>query len=149
MRKSFVVAALAACVMALTSCGSEAPDVNGRWSVSAINGEPAVCYEIALPGLMFDCENQKVYGYTGVNRCNGSFTIDGNAIKFGEVATTMMASRIEAMDQERAFLDALGAAVKAVAVKDGVSLRNEKGKEVLHLVPFQESQNPESASDEK
>ena len=146
MKKCFVVAAMAAFVMALSSCGSKAPDINGRWDVVSINGQPTVCYEIALPGLVFDTENQRVYGYTGVNRCNGSFTIDGTEIKFGEVATTMMASQIEAMDQERGFLDALEASVKAVAVKDGVSLRNDKGKEVLHLVPFRKA---EDASDEK
>ena len=150
MKKGFVVAALAVCVMALTSCGTKAPDVSGKWSVETIGDKPVVIFEaMRSPMLVFDCEAGRVYGCTGVNLFNGGFTLDGSAIKFGELATTMMAGPLEAMDQERAFLDALGSAVKVVSSRSGIVLCNEDGREVIHLIPYVSGQETEAPEDEK
>lgn len=139
MKKFLMIAVFAACVLGLGSCGNEVPDLAGRWDVVSIGDKPVAVFEEArVPALYFDCEAGRVHGSTGVNLVNGSFSIEGPAISFGQMAATMMAGPLEAMDQERAFLEAVEAAVKVVSVKDGIALKDEKGREVMRLSRHEE-----------
>ena len=52
----------------------------------------------------------RVAGRSGCNRYTTSYTIDGDAIRFGHVATTRMMCPPEQMAVERAFLRALESA---------------------------------------
>ncbi|MGN0187908.1 MAG: META domain-containing protein [Candidatus Cryptobacteroides sp.] len=145
MKKFLLIAVFAACVAGLVSCGSEAPDVAGRWDVVSIGDKAVVEYDpMHGPALIFDCEAGRVHGFTGVNLVNGSFTKDGSVISFGEMATTMMAGPLEAMEQERAFLEAVEAAVKVVPVKGGIAFRDENGKEVMRLAAHVTDGEPSS-----
>jgi putative lipoprotein len=53
--------------------------------------------------------DQAAYGSGGCNRFRGSATISGDTLRFGPLASTMMACPPAVMDQERKFLDALEA----------------------------------------
>jgi heat shock protein HslJ len=60
----------------------------------------------------------KVSGSAGCNRYNGTYTTSGNSITFSSpMATTMMMCDAPVMEQESAYLKALGEA-KTYAVKD-------------------------------
>jgi putative lipoprotein len=66
-------------------------------------------------------EPGQVFGKGGCNRFFGGVTIKGEAIEFGQMGSTMMACPTPMMDQERAYLDALGNA-KRFESKDGLLL---------------------------
>lgn len=55
------------------------------------------------PRLTFDGDGQ-VYGTGGVNRLRGTYALDGAGLRFGPLATTMMAGVAEHMAREAAFL---------------------------------------------
>ena len=60
------------------------------------------------PQLVLDLEEAHVSGSGGVNRFTGTFALSESELRFGPLATTMMACPEPAMLLERAFLDALG-----------------------------------------
>jgi copper homeostasis protein (lipoprotein) len=57
--------------------------------------------------LVLDLEESRAAGSGGVNRIMGTFVLAEGELSFGPLATTMMAGPEEAMQHERAFLDAL------------------------------------------
>jgi len=76
------------------------------WRVVELEGTP-VDGEGA-PNLVFDLEESRVAGFTGLNRLMGTFSLAQDELRFGALATTLMAGTDTAMDHERRFLDALG-----------------------------------------
>jgi len=67
----------------------------------------------------------------GCNQYNGKYTTTGSSITISSVATTMMAFDQAVMDQESAYLKALGEA-KTYAVKgDTLTLSGADGKALL------------------
>ncbi len=78
-----------------------------RWKLTRLGDEPIVLAENQrAPYLVLDSEDQRVSGFGGCNRLNGSFEIEGQSITFGPMAVTKMAC-IPGGDTERAFLAAL------------------------------------------
>ena len=77
----------------------------------------------------------KVSGSGGCNRFTGSATIEGNSIKFGDLASTMMACEEAAMDQEVKFHDALEAtrAFSVDAEQRKLFLTDEAGKVLVQF----------------
>jgi len=59
------------------------------------------------PHLVFDLEESRVAGSGGVNRILGTFVLAEDELRFGPLATTMMAGPEGALERERAFLDVL------------------------------------------
>lgn len=59
------------------------------------------------PCLALDLEESRVTGSGGVNRIMGTFALAENELRFGPLATTMIAGSDEALARERAFLDTL------------------------------------------
>lgn len=59
------------------------------------------------PSLTFDGDGQ-VFGTSGVNRLRGTWSIDGDHLQFGPMASTLMAGPPEAMQREAAMLRLLG-----------------------------------------
>ena len=51
--------------------------------------------------------NNKVYGFSGVNRYFGAVKVDGNNIMITDVASTMMAGPKDKMDEEMEYLKGL------------------------------------------
>ncbi len=92
-----------------------------EWRLVELSGETV---EIAegerAPHLALDLEESRVAGSGGVNRIMGTFVLAEDELRFGPLATTMMAGPEAAMARERVFLDAL-ATVTSYAL-DGSSL---------------------------
>jgi len=94
--------------------------VVGTWTVSGFtNGQQAVVSPIAGTTLNATfTEDGQLSGSSGCNTYNGSYTLEGNAITIGPLATTKMACPDDIMAQEQQFLAALASAAK-VSVEAG------------------------------
>ncbi len=130
----------AASVAALASCSStknaaNISDLNGEWSIEAINGKtvtPGAGQNDAFIG--FNTVTGKIYGNASCNSIIGGF--DTNAkpgtIDLSKIGSTMM--MCPDMDLENALLQALSQVTGFELTKNGdVSLTNAKGKEVVLL----------------
>lgn len=83
--------------------------IGGNWSATMINnGKGAVSSLVAGSEVnaMFDAKGT-VTGKGGCNNYNGPFTTQGDNIKIGPVASTMMACEEAVMAQEMAYFKAL------------------------------------------
>ena len=75
------------------------------WTVVELEGEPVEGE--GTPELVFDLEESRVAGSAGVNRLMGTFVLAEDELRFGPLATTLMAGPEDAMRRERRFLEAL------------------------------------------
>jgi heat shock protein HslJ len=77
-------------------------DLTGTWRVAAVDGADAGPDPERAPWLTFDGDGQ-VYGFAGVNRVRGTWTLDGDTVTFGPLVTTLMAGPEPAMRLEAAL----------------------------------------------
>jgi len=121
MNKIIVFLCICAVMLVSTACSSPASqtgggDLTGKvWALTQLAGKPPV----AGTGIsaQFGADG-KVSGSAGCNRYTGTYTTSGNSITFSSpMATTMMMCDAPVMEQESAYLKALGEA-KTYAVKD-------------------------------
>ncbi len=78
--KSSLTLGILAIALTLTGCATAAPDVTGTWGEPDVAGKPSL--ELTSSG--------EVSGTDGCNRLMGSYTVEGNTVTFGELASTMM-----------------------------------------------------------
>ncbi len=113
MKKIFLIAGLCAGLLVLSGCGGIAAQQGGQqdltgtmWSLSTFMGKELV------PGSGITAEfttDDKISGSSGCNLYAGAYQVDGNNILISSpLASTMMACSQEIMDQETAYLKALG-----------------------------------------
>jgi copper homeostasis protein (lipoprotein) len=80
---------------------------NTYWKLTRLEGAPVVLApQQREPNLVFRTEQNRVTGSGGCNNLNGSYTLKGNEITLGRVASTMMACA-NSMDTEYNFLKSL------------------------------------------
>ncbi len=121
MNKIIVSLSICAGMMILAACaslGSQAGgggDLTGKvWALTELMGKPpaagvGISAQFSADGM--------VSGSAGCNRYSGTYTVSGNSITFSSpMATTMMMCDESIMEQESAYLKALGEA-KTYAVK--------------------------------
>ncbi|HSN43746.1 MAG TPA: META domain-containing protein, partial [Propionibacteriaceae bacterium] len=109
-----------ATVLLLTACASTSPSAvpsppaeltslsGTAWVLDILGGKPAV--EATTATARFAADGT-ISGSSGCNRYSGPFSTSGNAIKVGDLASTMMAcGDDDIMAQEKSFLDALSTA---------------------------------------
>lgn len=93
------------------TCGqplATTPLRNTYWKLTRLDGASVVvAARQREPHLVLNAKEPRVAGSSGCNRVMGGFELDGDALRFGRLAGTMMACP-EGMAQERTFLDALG-----------------------------------------
>ena len=81
---------------------------NTYWKLMRLGGEAvAVADGQREPHFILQPEQKRVAGSGGCNRLIGSYTLDGEKLAFGQMASTKMACT-EGMDVEQAFHTALG-----------------------------------------
>lgn len=100
-------------MLILTACASsgsqQGGDLTGKvWALTELAGNPPV----AGTGISAEfAADGKVSGSAGCNRYTGTYTVSGSNITFSSpMATTMMMCEQAVMDQESAYLKALGEA---------------------------------------
>jgi putative lipoprotein len=93
---------------------------DARWTLSELGGSSvATGPGEGVPFLDFDIEELRVSGSGGCNRLTGSFDAIGRELRFGPLATTLMACPEPVMQREAAFLAAL-------AKTTGVELEDDR-----------------------
>lgn len=120
--KSF---AMLAGVLALAACGDNTPNpevLKGTNFISAGAGADIT--------LSFDANEMRVNGQV-VNLYNGTYEAEGNKIKFGPLASTMMMGPMDAMQTEQDYFQFMST-VETYDLTDGrLTLRNAEGKEIV------------------
>lgn len=145
IRVSGIHAALVAAVIVasgapvLAGCASAAsrPDrgvTNTYWRLTELGGAPVqVAEKQREPHMILQLEANRLAGSGGCNRMMGSYTLEGEAISFGQVASSMMACE-DGMEQEQSFFRALNAARRWSVKGDDLALLDESGTVLARFV---------------
>lgn len=102
------------------------------WVAEDIDGRGVIDY--AQSTIQFDGDGP-VSGSTGCNRIVGSATIDGDAVRLGQLGTTRMACPEAVMDQESKYLDALGRVAHWRIERGLLFLLDADRKDILRFGP--------------
>jgi heat shock protein HslJ len=105
----------------LTGCGGEPASLlqGAEWTVVEIGGAPLV----AGSKVTLDfAQDGRVSGHASCNNFTGTYALSGEGLAISRVAGTRMTCDAALMDQERRFLDALGAAQNFSIAADGALL---------------------------
>lgn len=120
--KSF---AIMAGFLALAACGDNTPNpemLKGANFIAAGTGTDIT--------LSFDANEMRVNGQV-VNLYNGTYEVNGDKIKFGPFASTMMMGPMDAMQTEQDYFQFM-ATVESYDLTDGrLTLKNADGKEIV------------------
>jgi heat shock protein HslJ len=107
--------------------------VGPTWQVVEINGSPVSCDQSKRgPNLVFSGEG-RVSGSTGCNRFTGTYTQDGNSLKFAAMAMTKMACPPPLDALERSFLQATAATASVRKSGETLELLDAGGKVQMRL----------------
>lgn len=131
MNKVVKILSIALAGIGLAACSTPV-DLNGAWNIVEVNGEQITAVE-ETPFIEFDTENQRVHGNTGVNIMNGSYTLDGEKLSLGRMATTMMAGPMEAMETERTILQTIEKSAKIKASGEDLQILDADGTVIMLL----------------
>jgi heat shock protein HslJ len=112
----------------LVYAAGPANPLEGNWIVTGYNnGKQAVTSPMSGTSLTATFTADAVSGSSGCNTYNGTYTLDGDALKIGPLATTRMACDPAIMDQETLYLAALAASTTVEQTGATVTLRNADG----------------------
>jgi putative lipoprotein len=149
MRIHFILAGVAfffvACAHDVAPTSTGAPAVttagllNTYWRLSELDGQqivtPADAREIHV---VLNSQNQRVAGFSGCNRLAGGYVLSGDALKFDQVAGTLMACERD-MDVEQRFLAAFPRVARWEISGETLRWLDAAGKT---LATFQARRNP-------
>jgi len=135
MKRAMLAMGLCAGLLFLAGCGplgsqqESGGDLTGKmWALSTLAGKPPVAGTSITARFTSD---GKVGGSAGCNQYAGTYTVSGNSIQVSSpLASTMMACPEAVMDQESAYLKALGEA-KTYAVKEDQLTLTDANKTVV------------------
>jgi heat shock protein HslJ len=79
-----------------------------EWTLVELDGRPVETGgDGPPPSLVLDLEESRVSGSGGINRLIGTFVLSEDELRFGPLATTLMAGPEDAMRRERELVAAL------------------------------------------
>jgi heat shock protein HslJ len=104
---------------------------NSRWCPVQIGEKPVRAMAQIEAWITLDPKAHRFTGSAGCNRINGSFDVQGEALRFGRAASTMKAC--PDMDKERAFLDVLEDTRRYRTSGRTLELMNGDGKVLARL----------------
>lgn len=119
-------------VLAAGCAAAPAPasgDIHGTWVIEQARAEPIIDKRRARLLLGRD---GRLAGHTSCNAMSGAFTLEGDRIRFGAIATTRMACPELQREQEDRILTALELAITARVRSDGLlEIRDVDGRGLL------------------
>ena len=134
MKKLFFSSGIFALLVLLAGCSSLNSSSGGTltgqtWVLTELAGQPLVA-DLGI-SAHFNTDGT-VSGSAGCNRYSGKYTVSGDSISFSvNLAMTMMMCEQAIMDQETAYINALGQ-VKTYSISgDQLSLKDANGKDLL------------------
>ncbi len=113
------------CLTTFTSCSSL--EASKKVSIEKqLNNEKFLLISPYLSNRIFIAfADNRVNGYSGVNRFMGGYKINGDNISMGPLASTMMAGPVEDMVRETYILSVLNSATKVSFNDDVVTFSTE------------------------
>jgi heat shock protein HslJ len=112
--------------------------LEGEWIVTGYNnGKEAVTSPIAGTTLTATFTADSVAGDSGCNTYSGGYTLDGDQVTIGPLASTMKACDEAIMTQETQFLTALQTPATVETTGGNVTLRDSSGATQVTLAPKQ------------
>jgi heat shock protein HslJ len=137
MNKKSLFAWLALGMLLLAACASGGADplANTQWELVSMGAPGAEAPVIAgsQVTLAFEADG-RAGGESGCNTYGGNYRVDGDAITFDEVASTLMACADQAvMDQEQRFFLALQNAGTFELSGDNLAIQSADGQSVLNF----------------
>ncbi len=103
---------------------------NTYWKLVAQNGKPAVVAKGQRdPHIILKADEPRVSGSGGCNNIVGSFTLEGDRLKFSAMGSTMMMCP-EGMEQERAFLKMLESVARYRISGEALTLADDNGRAI-------------------
>ena len=122
----------------LAYAAGPANPLEGEWIVTGYNnGNEAVTSPIAGTTLTATFTADTVAGDSGCNTYTGSYTLDGDQVTIGPLASTMKACDEAIMTQETQFLTALQTPATVETSGATVTLRDASGATQVTLAPKQ------------
>ncbi len=119
--------ALAGAMAALAACDNSTAQQNP----DALKGTNYMAQQNGVNiALAFDSNDMTVHGQI-VNLYNGPYIADGNKIKFGNMATTMMMGPQPAMEVEQQFLQFMNTADTYEISDSKLTIKNADGQEIV------------------
>jgi heat shock protein HslJ len=132
-----VISTSAILMSACASPAGNAPALPGtKWELVTLNGAAPVK---GTSVTLFFGEDSKAGGNASCNTYGGSYTIIGSSLTFGPMMSTMMACEPAIMDQEQAYLKALGDTKSFEATSDKLTLKDSSGNALAIFTPYQPS----------
>ena len=140
MKKTVLRCAAIGMLMFMTGCANNksvvlTSDLEGKWAITAVEGESIVGKTENVPFLEFDIKENRVHGNAGCNIINGGFTREEGenaSLKFSQMMSTMMAC--PDLEMERRILELIEAVRSVEKKEDGaLVLLDEKNAEMLKL----------------
>ena len=118
-----------AIILILAACADGASaSVEGQWKLVSYNGTPAAADVDTSIGF----KDGQMSGNVGCNGFGGDYTVDGDAIRFGPIVSTLMFCEGPVGDQELATLAVLQES--ATFVMDGRTLTITSGDGTSSIV---------------
>ncbi|EAS43324.1 META domain-containing protein [Photobacterium profundum] len=100
------------------------------WALMQLSGQDAkLGAEEKEVFIQFASEGNAAHGFSGCNSFKGSFEIDKGKLSMGSVAATQMMC-MDDMDQEQAFLSAMGQFASYSVQGEALTVRNNQGEVV-------------------
>lgn len=129
----FTIHVVLASAALLAGCAAAVPapagDIHGTWVIEQARAEPILDKRRARLVLGRD---GRLSGHNSCNAMNGTFTLEGDRIRIGPIATTRMACPELQREQEDRILTALELAVTARVRPDGLlEIRDADGRGLL------------------
>jgi heat shock protein HslJ len=97
------------------------------WRLEGLSGADAQALAAARPALSIRFDAGRVEGFSGCNRFAGNYTLEGDHIRFGTLAGTMMACVEPAATLEDRFRSALQGTARYAVAGDRLTLTSESG----------------------
>jgi heat shock protein HslJ len=129
-------------VLALAACTSDSPPANQAaetkstaellntyWKLTQVGEQVITTPEGAREiHIVLHAENQRVAGFSGCNNMMGSYVLEGDKLRFGQMGSTMMACVGTGMELERKFLSVFPQVAHWEIRGETLQLRDADGK---------------------
>jgi heat shock protein HslJ len=116
MTRIYPLIALGLIVAGCAGTPQATPEIDGNWQLESgeVAGQPLPLVE----AITLQIDRANVSGNSACNQYSGQIVVDGSAIEFGDLISTLMGCEADRMEAESAYSDALSR-VDTVALDGG------------------------------
>ena len=119
-------------LLLLAACATTGATLeNTYWKLVGLDGAPVPPTQREAHFILYPAD-KRVSGSGGCNGIGGSYQLEGERLKFGQMIRTMMACS-QGMDTENRFLAALNRASRARVSQQQLELLDASGSVVAHF----------------